>query len=90
MLVIHRTVTACNRLNLVVKIDQNFVQRQLAMQHDAARIERLGMIHLPAFFQNQLQNVADAFIGTKDVGFYDWLANFFDQTRIGKMRRIID
>src|SRR5262249_14368050 len=39
MLVIHRTVAAGDRLNLVVEIDQNLVQRQFAMQHDAPSVE---------------------------------------------------
>ena len=64
MFVIHRTVTAGNAFNLVIEIDENFVERQFAMQHNPARIERLSALHLAAFLQNQLQDVADVFIRT--------------------------
>ena len=48
------------------------------MQHNAASIERFGVIHLPPFLQNELEDVADAFVGTKHIGFHNRLANFFD------------
>ena len=90
MLVIHRAVTARDRLNFVVKIDQNFVQRQFAVQHHAPGVERLGVIHLPALFQNELEDVANILVRTKHVSLYNRLPNFPDQTRIRQMRRVID
>ena len=60
------------------------------MQHHPARVERLGMIHLPALFQNQLQDVADVFVRAKHICFHDRLANFFDLARVWQMCRIID
>ena len=90
MLVIHRAVTARDRFNFIVKIDQNFVKRQFAVQHYAPRIERLGVIHLPALFQNELEDVANILVRTKHVSLYNRLSNFPDQTRIGQMRRVID
>ena len=90
MLVIHRAVTAGDRLNPIVKIDQDFIERQFAMQHHAPHVERLGVIHLAAFFQNQLQDVANILVRTKHVSFYNRLANFSDQARIRQMRRVID
>ena len=76
--------------NLVIKIDQDFVERQLAMQHDAARIERFGVVHLSAFFQDELQDVADVLVRAKHIRFHDRFADFIDQTRVGQMRRVID
>ncbi len=63
VLVIHRSVTAGDALNLVVEIDQDFVQRQLAMEHDAPGIERLGVIHRAALLHDQLEDVADDSLG---------------------------
>ena len=60
------------------------------MQHHAPRIERLGVVHRSALFQNQLQQVADVFIWTKHVRFYNRLADFFDLARIRQMRGIVD
>ncbi len=90
VLVIHRTVAARDALNLVVEIDQNFVERQFAMQHHATRVQRFGAFHLPALLQNQLQDVTDVFIRAKHVRPYNWLPDLGDQARVGKMRRIID
>ena len=78
------------RLNLVVEIDQDFVQRQLAMEHDAARIERLGVIHRAALLHDELQHVADVLVRAKDEGLHDRLADFLDDARVGQMRRVID
>src|SRR5438067_487929 len=90
VLVIHRAVTAGHALDLVVEVHQDFVQRQLAMEHDAAGIERFGVVHDSALFQNQLQDVADVFVRAKDVRFHDWLADFIDDARVRQVRGIID
>ncbi len=60
------------------------------MQHDAARIERLGVIHRAALFQDELQDVADALVRAKNVSAHDRLADFLDDAWIGQMRGIID
>ena len=60
------------------------------MQHDATRVERLGVIHRAAFLQNQLQHVADVFVRAKHVGLHHRLANFLDHARVGQVRRVID
>ena len=39
---------------------------------------------------NQLQDVTDVFIRAKHVRPYNWLPDFCDQARVGKMRRVID
>ena len=90
VLVIHRAVTAGDAFDLVVEIDQDFVQRQLAVQHDAAGVERLGVIHRPAFLQDELEDVADGFVRAKNVGAHDRLADFLDHARVGQVRRVID
>src|SRR4030095_1936772 len=90
VLVIHRSVAARNTLNFVVKIDENFVQRQFAMQHHPTRIERLRALHLTALLQNQLQDVADIFIRAKHVRLYNRLTNFLDHARIRQVSGVID
>ena len=90
MLVIHGAVATCNALNLVVKIDENFVQRQFAMQHYPSCIERLGALHVAAFLQNQLQNVADIFVRAEHVRLYNRLTNFLDHGRIRQVSGIVD
>ncbi len=77
------------RLNFVVKVDQDFVQRQFAMEHDAAGIERLGVIHRAALFHDELEDVADALVRAKHVGAHDRLADFLNDARVGQVRRII-
>ena len=89
-LVIHRAVAARNAFNLIIEIDENFIERQFAMQHHPARVERLGAFHLAALLQNQLQDVADVFIRTQHVGLYDRFPNFPDHARIGQVRGVID
>ena len=88
--VIHRPVTARDALYLVVEIDQDFVERQFAVQHHPARIERFGALHLAAFLQNQSQNVTDVFVRTEHICFYDWLTNLLNHTRIWQVSRIVD
>src|SRR6478672_6602605 len=90
VLVIHRAVAAGNALNLIVEVDENFVQRQLAVEHDAPGVERLGVVHQTALFQDELEDVADVFVRAKNVGFHDRLADFIDDARVGQMRRVID
>src|SRR5438094_10334448 len=90
MIVLHSTAAECDLVNNVNIIDQNIVQRHYAVQPYPALVERLGMVHLPAFFEDELEDVPDVLIWTKDVGFHDRLPNFFDQARIGQVRRVID
>src|SRR5205807_109000 len=90
VLVIHRAVTAGDALNLVVEVDEDFVQRQLAMQHDAPRVERFRVVHQTALLQDKPEDVADVFIRAKHVGFHDRLADFLDHARVGQMRGVID
>ena len=78
------------RLHLVVEIDEDFVQRQLAMEHDAAGVERLGVVHRAALFHDELHDVADVFVRANDEGLDDRLADFVDDARVGQMRGIID
>ena len=83
MLVVHRPIAAGDRLYLVVEVHQDLVQRQLAVEHDAASIERLGVIHLAALFQNELENVPNVLIRTKEISFDNWFADFLDLAGIG-------
>ena len=90
MHVVHGAVAARKALNLVVKIHENFVERQLTMQHDSPRIQRLGALHMAAFLQNQLQDVADIFIRAKNVSLYNRFTNFLEQARIRQVSGVIN
>jgi hypothetical protein len=57
-LVVHGAVTTGDALEAVVEIDENFVQRQRAGEHDARGIERVGVITGTAFLHHKVQNVA--------------------------------
>jgi len=60
------------------------------MQHYSTRIKRLGALHLAAFFQNQLQDVADVFVRAEHVCLYNRLTNFLDHARVRQVSRVID
>src|SRR5262249_13171163 len=90
MLIIHRAIATSNRLNLIVEIDQDLIQRQLAMQHHPARIERLSVIHHTALLVDRLKDAAKYLVRAKDISLHNWLADFFDHARIREVRRIVN
>ena len=89
VLIIHRSVTAGDAFDAIVEIDQDFVQRQHAGQHDPPRIDRLGMIHCAALFGNQGHQVPDVLVGTNYEGFDHRLFNFLDIIGFGQKRRVV-
>jgi len=44
VIVIHGPIAAGEALDSVMEINENFIQRQQAGQHDAARIQRLSVV----------------------------------------------
>ena len=90
MLVIHRAIPARDAFDAVMEIDQNFVQRSARGQHDAARIQRFGVIHDPALLRDQRHHVADVFIRSNDERFDHRLLNFLDVIHLRHERGIID
>src|SRR5213078_1227970 len=82
--------TTGDALNLVVEVDEDLVERQFAVEHDAAGVERFRVVHEPALFQDELKDVAKVFVRAKNVSLDDRLADFVDDARVGQMGRVID
>src|SRR4026207_248836 len=60
------------------------------MQHYSTSIKRLSALHLAAFFQNQLQDVADILVRAEHICLYDRLTNFLDHTWVRQVSGVID
>ena len=66
--IVERRVTARDRLQAVVEIEHDLVQRQFVLQHHARRADVFEALLLAALFFDQLQNAADIFfVGQDDV-----------------------
>ena len=48
------------------------------------------MVDHAALFENELEDVADRFVRATNICLHNRLADFFDQTRFGQLRRVVD
>jgi hypothetical protein len=62
-LVVHRAVAAGDALQAVVEIDEDFVERQRAAQHDARGVERVGVVAGAALLHDEIEDVAQESLG---------------------------
>ena len=77
-------------LQPVVEIDENLIQREHGVQHDASDVQRVGVIHHPALFHDQGENVAHRVIRNDDRGANRRLLDFEDGPGIRHVHRVVD
>src|SRR2546425_5394439 len=87
--VVERGVSAGDRLQAVVKVEHDFVQRQLVLQHDAVGSHVFEALLFAAFFFDQRQNAADIFFVGEDGRENHRLFNFRDFAGVGPTKRIV-
>ncbi len=88
-MVIERSVSPRHRLQPVVKVEHDFIQRQLVLQHHTRRADIFKALLLPALFLDQLQNAAHILFVSQNHRENHGLFHLGDLTDIGPARRII-
>ena len=89
-MIVERSVAARDGLEAVVEVEDDFVQRQLVVQHDARGTDVLESLLLAALFFDQLENSADVFFVGENRGEDDGLFDLGDLAGIGPARRVVD
>src|SRR6266436_2365654 len=89
-MIIERSVAARNAFQAIVKIENDFVQRQFVGQHDARWRQVLEAFLRAALVLTKLQNAADRFVVRDDHCLDDRLFDFADVAGIRKFRGTID
>src|SRR6266481_4450159 len=89
-MIIERSVAARNAFQAIVKIENDFVQRQFVGQHDARWRQVLEAFLRAALVLTKLQNAADRFVVRDDHCLDDRLFDFADVARIRKYRGTIE
>ena len=89
-MVVERGVAAGDGFQAVVKIEDDFVQRQFVVQHDAGGADVFESFLLAALLFDQLENSADIFFVGEDGGEDDRLFDLGDFAGIEPARRIVD
>ena len=90
MFVVHAAVAAGDGFYFVVEVDDDFVERQAAGEHDASGIEAFGVLKDAAFFQDELHERTNIFVGDHDEGLDDGFADFLDDAEVGEVLGVID
>ncbi len=88
--IVERRVAARSRFQAIIKIQHDFVERQLVGQHHAIRGDVFKAFLLAALFFQQRQDSAQVFFGRQDRRANCRLFNFVDAAGIGHLRRRID
>src|SRR5579863_6013589 len=88
--VIERSVAARDRFEPVVEVENNFVQRQFVVQHDARGADIFECLLLAALFFDQRENSADVFFVGKNGGKNHRLFDFGNLAGIKPARGIVD
>src|SRR5579863_2328194 len=89
-MVVERGVSAGDGLEAVVEIENNFIQRQLVVQHDAIRGDVLESLLAATLLFNQGQDSADVFRLGEDGGQNYWLFDLGNLAGVGPAGGIID
>ena len=89
-MIIERRIAARRRLQPVVEIQHDFIQRHLIEQQHAAAADVLELLLRAALFFQQLQDLAEIFLARDHRGIDDRLFDLLDLGRIGKLLRIVD
>ena len=89
-MVVEGSVAARDGLEAVVEVEDDFVQRQFVVQHDARGADVFEGLLLAAFFFDEREDSADVFFVGEDRGEDDGLFDLFDFAGIEPARRIVD
>ena len=89
VLVVHRAVAARDALHLVHEIHEDFIQREIHAEHDAARVKRLGVIYEAALVHDELEHGRNVFVRDHDEAAHDGLARLGDDGRVGEVFGIV-
>ena len=89
-MIVERCVPARGGFQAVVKIEHDFVQRQLVHQQDARAPEVFELLLYSALFLEQLQNLADVFLARDHAGVDDRLLYRRDLLRRRPFAGILD
>ena len=89
-MVIQRRVPARCRLQPVVEIEHDFVERQLVYQQNAPTAEILELLLVAALFFEQLQNLADILFARNDGRVDDRLFDLLGLRRVRELVRTLD
>src|SRR5271165_1379953 len=87
--VIERSIAARHRLEPVVEVQHDLVQRQLVGEHHPGGCDVLEVLLPPAFFLDQLEDSADILLIGQDHRRDDRLFHRVDLTGIGPARRVL-
>ena len=88
-MIVERSVSPRNRLQAIVKIEHDLIQRQLVLQHHARGTDIFKAFLLAALFLDQLQNAANILLVGQNHGENHRLFHFGDLAYIGPARGII-
>ena len=58
-----------------MKIDENLVQRNAALQNHPTGIQCLGFVYDSPLFSRQIHHITDVFIRAHEVGIHHWFGN---------------
>ena len=89
-LVVHRRIAVRDGLQGVVKVDQDLIQGEHAVQHHALRVDRLRPLHHSATVHHNAHHVADHLRGRDDARLEDRLGNRLKNGRIGHLQGIVE
>ncbi len=88
--VIHAAVATGDALDAVVKVNEDFVERQCALEHHAGGVEGLGVFEQAALITDEVHHVADVFVGANDEVSNDGFLNPVNDRGIGHVRGVVD
>ncbi len=88
--IIHRSVTAANRFQPIIKIYHNLIERQLVHQHGALRPKIANFFLTTTLLFADLEHAAEEFLGQVDGGFDHRLFDPIDFRFVRQPHRIID
>jgi len=88
--VIHGGISAAHAFEAVIKVDQHFVEGQIAGEHDPLCIDGIGSGDRPPLLHYQLHHIAHVFGRCDDGGNDEGLLHRLDLADIRQVGRIID
>ncbi len=89
-MIVEGSVAARNGFEAVVEIEDDLVERQFVVEHDAGGADVLESFLLAALFFDQRENAADIFFVGENGGEDDGLLDFGDLAGIEPARRVVD
>jgi len=88
--VIHGGIAPADTFQLVVEIDQNFIQRKPPRQHQAPTIQGLRFFQFAPFVTNQRHDVTQVLVLANNVESDDGFLNVINTRRVRQEHRVID